>query len=169
MLGNPIILSGFIRRRIGYSSSRRKNSSPIPNGVNSESNGKNQKRGLNFRRPESPLPSSPQPYPLSHRDCVVIIKTGPELVGRDGRVKKSKTCLREAASAKAGRKPFIYEFQTFHILEMTPLSASINHSFLKDRILRLWNPSVSSTRAPITAQSPKRERVSLPTVFPLRS
>jgi hypothetical protein len=39
---------------------------------------------------------------------------------------------------------------------MTPLSTNINHPFLKDSIVRLWNPTVSSTRATIATQ-PLRE------------
>jgi len=39
---------------------------------------------------------------------------------------------------------------------MTPLSTSIDYPFLKDRILRLWSPTVFSTRA-IIATQPLRE------------
>jgi hypothetical protein len=41
-------------------------------------------------------------------------------------------CLRAAT--------FIGQTLTFHFLDMTPPSTSIDSSFLKDRILRLWNP-----------------------------
>jgi hypothetical protein len=37
---------------------------------------------------------------------------------------------------------------------MTPFSTSIDYPFLKDRILRLWNPTVSSTKVTIATQSP---------------
>jgi hypothetical protein len=57
---------------------------------------------------------------------------------------------------------FTGEILAFHILEMTPLSTNIDEPFLKDRILRFWNLTVSSTRTTITTQSPRgtvRERV----------
>jgi len=40
---------------------------------------------------------------------------------------------------------------------MTPFSTSIDYPFLKDRILRLWNPTVSSTRATIATQPQRGE------------
>ena len=40
---------------------------------------------------------------------------------------------------------------------MTPLCTNIGEPFLKDRILRLWNLTVSSDTATITTQSLKGE------------
>jgi hypothetical protein len=40
---------------------------------------------------------------------------------------------------------------------MTSLSTNIDELFLKDRILRLWNLTASSTRATIATQSPGGE------------
>jgi hypothetical protein len=57
------------------------------------------------------------------------------------------------------RQPFTCEIHTFHILEMTPLPTNIDYLFLKDRILRLWNPTVSSTRATIVTQPQGRGRI----------
>jgi hypothetical protein len=51
------------------------------------------------------------------------------------------------------RQPFTSEIQTLDFVEMTSLSASIDWQFLKDRILRLWNPTVSSVRTTIATQS----------------
>jgi hypothetical protein len=50
------------------------------------------------------------------------------------------------------RQPFTWEIRAIHLLEITPLSPSIDNPFLKDRILRLWNPTISSIRATITTQ-----------------
>jgi hypothetical protein len=47
----------------------------------------------------------------------------------------------------------------FHALEITSFSASAGWPFLKDRILRLWNPIVSSARAAIVTQSPRGEEI----------
>jgi hypothetical protein len=44
---------------------------------------------------------------------------------------------------------FTCETLAFHFLEMTPISTSIDEPSLKDRILRLWNLTVSSTSATI--------------------
>jgi hypothetical protein len=53
---------------------------------------------------------------------------------------------------RQGGNLIICEIHTLHILEMTPLPTNIDDPFLKDRILRLWNSTVSSTRATIVTQ-----------------
>jgi len=52
---------------------------------------------------------------------------------------------------------FYIEIQTFHIVEMTQFPTSADQPFLKDRVLRLWNPNVSSSKAAIATQPPKKE------------
>jgi hypothetical protein len=54
----------------------------------------------------------------------MLIKIRSKQDRRDGRVKKSWTCLREAASAKAGRQPFIFDTQADCIPGTTRFSAS---------------------------------------------
>ena len=51
------------------------------------------------------------------------------------------------------RQPFTYEIQTLHILEMTSFSISADWPFLKDRIPKLGNLTVSSMKTAITTQS----------------
>ena len=61
------------------------------------------------------------------------------------------------ASQSLRAATFTCKTLAFHILEMTSLSTSIDSSFLKKRILRLWNLTVSSNRATIATQSPRGE------------
>jgi hypothetical protein len=41
------------------------------------------------------------------------------------------------------RQPYIFEIRTLHVLQIAPLSASIDYPFLKDRTPRICNPTVS--------------------------
>ena len=52
-----------------------------------------------------------------------------------------------------GRQPLTCEIQTSNILAMTPISRSADRAFLKERIPRLSNPTVSSVNAATMAHS----------------
>jgi hypothetical protein len=56
---------------------------------------------------------------------------------------------KRGASQSFRAETFTCEILAFHILEMTPFSTNIDEPSLKDRILRLWNLTVSSARATI--------------------
>ncbi len=71
------------------------------------------------------------------RDWVIITKTG------------SKTRRKRRSGGKVlGRQPYLSEIQTLHMIEIKQFSASTDYPFLKDRVLRLWNPIVSSAMTP---------------------
>jgi hypothetical protein len=87
--------------------------------------------------------SSPSPYPSPPGDYVEITKKlGPK--------KPEETVGWKSLKADT----FSSEILAFHILEMTLFSTNIDEPFLKDRILRLWNLTVSSTRVAIKTESP---------------
>ncbi len=64
------------------------------------------------------------------------------------------------ASKSLRAATFTPDIHTLPVIEMTIFSTNIDYPFLNDRILRLWNPIVSSARAAITTQ-PLKGRESL--------
>jgi hypothetical protein len=82
------------------------------------------------------------PAPLGDR--ATIVKHGSKQDGRDGGVEKGWTCLREAASAKAGRQPFTGGIHAFDFHKWTPFLTSTDEPSLKDRIPKRWPEHASS-------------------------
>jgi hypothetical protein len=63
--------------------------------------------------------------------------------------------MEEAVGWKSLRADLIHvKFTRSTSLKIIPLSTNIDYPFLKDRILRFWNPTVSSIRATIATQLP---------------
>jgi hypothetical protein len=77
------------------------------------------------------------------------LSLSPERLCRNKKNRLQTSWERQSGGKVLERQPFTSEFQTFHVLEMTPLFTSIDYPFLKDRILRLWNPTVSPTMVTI--------------------
>src|SRR4030042_6097224 len=93
---------------------------------------------------------------LTNTNVLIYVTPHPPLplkrLCRNNKNRAQTSRKRRSGEKVLERQPFICNIQTVHLLEMTPLSTSIVYPFLKDRILRLWNQTVSSTRATIATQ-----------------
>ena len=100
------------------------------------------------------------------QSCPLTLSLSPGRLCRNNKNRAQTSRKRRSGGKVLERQPLICNIQTVHILEMTPLSTSIVYPFLKDRILRLCNPTVSSTRATIATQ-PLGERDRCEKIGPL--